>query len=233
MDLVDLSPLTDGEGDFDRFIDDLCQDLEFDYASYAAINPVNGMVQGYANYPAEWKLQYTKRGYHRIDPILRLASKSIAPVDWSRFERNDRFEAVFYSAHDFGITPRGLTVPVRGPYGDCGLLSVTRNCSVDEWLSLTRLRASALQLAAVHMHDAVMQSDVLSRVLRMPQLSSRELEILQWIAAGKSQTEIGDILTISHRTVEVHLRSAREKLNALTTAQTIGRAVALGLVLPG
>ncbi|WP_375264160.1 autoinducer binding domain-containing protein [Palleronia sp.] len=233
MDLIDLAPLTNGEGDFETFIDDLCQNLEFDYASYAAINPVTGLVQGYANYSPEWKLHYAKRGYHRIDPTLRLASKSIAPVDWARFERNDKFEAVFFSAHDFGITPRGLTVPVRGPYGDCGLLSVTRDCSQNEWQSLIRQQASALQLAAVHMHDAIMQSDILSRVLRRPQLSSREREILQWTAAGKSQSEIGDILTISHRTVEVHLRSAREKLGALTTAQTVGRAVGLGLVLPG
>ena len=63
-------------------------------------------------------------------------------------------------------------------------------------------------------------------------VEARETEILQWIAAGKSQQDIADILTISHRTVEVHLRSARTKLNALTTAQAIGRAIGLGLIYP-
>jgi DNA-binding CsgD family transcriptional regulator len=63
-------------------------------------------------------------------------------------------------------------------------------------------------------------------------LSNREREALQWIAAGKSQQDVGDILGISGRTVEVHLRSAREKLGALTTVQAVGRAIAFGLIYP-
>jgi DNA-binding CsgD family transcriptional regulator len=63
-------------------------------------------------------------------------------------------------------------------------------------------------------------------------LSTREKEVLQWTAAGKLQQEIGDILSISHRTVEIHLRSAREKLGALTTVQAVGRAIGMGLIHP-
>jgi DNA-binding CsgD family transcriptional regulator len=70
------------------------------------------------------------------------------------------------------------------------------------------------------------------RSLRFPALSTREKEILQWIAAGKSQQDVADILSISQRTVEVHLRSGREKLYALTTPQAVGRAIAMGLIYP-
>ena len=78
-----------------------------------------------------------------------------------------------------------------------------------------------------------MASGVLAKALYRPSLSSREVEILQWVAEGKSQQDIGDILSISHRTVEVHLRSGRDKLGALTTAQAVGRAISLGLIHPG
>jgi len=77
-----------------------------------------------------------------------------------------------------------------------------------------------------------MKSGMLPNYLANPSLSTREKEILQWVAAGKSQQDIGDILSISHRTVEVHLRSGREKLNALTTAQAVGRSISLGLIYP-
>ena len=77
-----------------------------------------------------------------------------------------------------------------------------------------------------------MGSDVLSRTLRHPNLSAREREALQWSAAGKSQADIADILSISQRTVEVHLGSARTKLHALTTAQAVGRGIALGIIHP-
>jgi DNA-binding CsgD family transcriptional regulator len=232
MDLIDLSTVPAADEARGEFLDQLCDELELDYASYAALSPVSGAVQGYANYPDEWKQFYMRRAFHLIDPTVSTSARSIAPVDWARFERDERFKAVFGPARDFGLFAQGMTVPVRGPYGDCGLLSVTRECSAPEWKSLKRHIVGNLQTAAVHFHDAVMRGDTLSRMLRAPQLSSREREILQWVAAGKSQQDIGDILTISHRTVEVHLRSAREKLGALTTAQAVGRAIRLGVVTP-
>lgn len=231
--LVDLSSVQNVPDNVDAWLNDLCDDLEFDYASYATTNPVTGDVQGYANYPDEWKLHYAKSGFHRFDPTLQKSTLSIAPVDWGRFEQDDKFKAVFRDAGDFGITERGITVPIRGPYGECGLLSVTRDCKQEKWEKLTAHVMGKLQMAAVHVHDNVMRSGVLAQSLFRPNLSSREHEILQWAAVGKSQQDIGVILAISHRTVEVHLRSGREKLGALTTTQAVGRAIGLGLILPG
>ena len=232
MDIIDLSTVERGEDNFLGFIDQLCQRLEVDHASYATTSPVTGAVQGYANYPDAWKMHYMRRNLQRVDPTIHTAALSIAPVDWSRFERNQKFDAVFHAASDFGLTPQGITVPIRGPYGDRGLLSVTRNCGAEEWALLKRKIMGDLQIAAVHLHDAVMQSDLISRVMRLPRLSAREKEVLQWSAAGKHQQDISDILSISPRTVEIHLRSAREKLGALTTAQAVGRAIGLGLIYP-
>ena len=232
MDVIDLGTVTPSENSFVSFLDQICERFELDYAAYAGTNPISGAVHGYVNYPDGWKNHYVENGLYRTDPTLHRASKSIAPVDWRRLDRDEHFRRVFRDAHDFGISDRGLTIPVRGPYGDTGLLSVTRNCTVAEWDNLTKNVLTELQSVAVHIHDTVMRSDVLSKALRYPALSTREREILQWVAAGKSQQDIGDILSISHRTVEVHLRSGREKLYALTTPQAVGRAIALGLIYP-
>ncbi len=232
MDLIDLGTVAHREHNFVGFLDQICERFELDHAAYAGTNPISGTIHGYVNYPEGWKNHYVKNGLYRNDPTLHRAGRSIAPVDWQRLNRDEQFHRVFRDAHDFGISDRGLTIPVRGPYGDTGLLSVTRNCTQPEWDSLIKRTLTELQSVAVHIHDAVMRSDVLSRVLRYPTLSTREREILQWVAAGKSQQDIGDILGISHRTVEVHLRSGREKLYALTTPQAIGRAISLGLIYP-
>jgi DNA-binding CsgD family transcriptional regulator len=232
MDIIDLSAAAKTSENYLGFLDQVCDRLELDFASYATTSPMTGAVQGYANYPDRWKMHYMQRNLHRVDPTIHKSALSIAPVDWSRFERDEKFKAVFFAAGDFGISPQGLTVPIRGPYGDRGLLSVTRTCSREEWDKLKRRVIGELQVAAVHLHDAVMRSDVISQALRQPKLSRREREILQWAAAGKSQTDIGDILGISHRTVEVHLRSAREKMGALSTVQAVGRAIGLGLIYP-
>lgn len=232
MELIDLGVEKRNEESFVTFLDQICNRFELDHAAYAGTNPVSGAIHGYVNYPDAWKRHYTENALHRVDPTLLMASRSIAPVDWRRLERSAGYDKVFRDARDFGITERGLTIPVRGPYGDIGMLSVTRDCSPVEWEKLSAHILTDLQSVVVHVHDTVMRSDALSRALRYPALSTREREILQWIAAGKSQQDVGDILGISHRTVEVHLRSGREKLYALTTPQAVGRAIMLGLIYP-
>jgi DNA-binding CsgD family transcriptional regulator len=56
-------------------------------------------------------------------------------------------------------------------------------------------------------------------------LTPREVEVLAWIARGKTEGEIAVILGISRRTVSEHTATARYKLNADTTAH----AVAIGI----
>ncbi|MDE3080716.1 MAG: LuxR family transcriptional regulator [Paracoccaceae bacterium] len=232
LNIIDLSTVPADAENFTSFLDQLCNQLDLDFASYAMVDPFHGSVHGYANYPDTWKQHYMQRGFQNIDPILHKASRSIAPVDWTRFERDDLFAKVFHEAVDFGITPQGLTVPIRGPFGEQGLLSVTRNCKQGEWEKVRRHMIGDLQHAAVHLHDSVMSSSTLARLLLRPQLSEREREILQWVAAGKQQQDIACILAISDRTVEVHLRSIRTKLGALTTPQAVGRAIGYGFISP-
>lgn len=232
MDLIDLGALERSETGFKAYIDSLCDQLDLDYASYCSINTVSDAVQGFANFPTGWIEHYMSKGMQNLDPTIGVSARSIAPVDWARFQGHSGFIDVFGAARDFGISDRGLTVPIRGPYGECGLLSVTRDTSEREWEKLKTNILTSLQTAAVTMHDSVMQSESLAVALRHPVLSEREREVLQWIAAGKSQMDVGDILTISSRTVEVHLRSVRAKLCALTTAQAVGRGISMGFIHP-
>jgi DNA-binding CsgD family transcriptional regulator len=232
MDIIDLSTVPGSPENFEDFIDQMCRRLGVEYGSYATMNPMTGAVQGYATYGLAWKQHYMSNKLHHVDPTLHRAALSIAPVDWSRFARDAKFHAVFRSADDFGISATGMTVPIRGPYGDRGLLSVTTTMPAADWQRLSRQIVGDLQIAAVHLHDAVMRAGLLVPPLARPSLSTREREVLQWVAAGKSQQDVGDILSISPRTVEVHLRSAREKLGALTTVQAVGRAIGLRLIYP-
>lgn len=233
MDLDDLE-ITDeaGPSAFTDYLHRLKERFGLDDVAYAGYNPVNGNRAGYMTYRSDWAEHYFRNRYFEIDPTLVEARRSIAPVDWTRLEKGPNFLKVFRDAADFGISSRGLTIPVRGPYGDVGGLSLSRNCSDREWDLLIPGIISQAQTVAVHLHDKVIHSDAMMKTLNAPALSSREREILQWTAAGKSQQDISDILSISQRTVEVHLRSARQKLCSLTTAQAVGRAVSHGLIQP-
>jgi transcriptional regulator EpsA len=58
-------------------------------------------------------------------------------------------------------------------------------------------------------------------------LSQREEEVLQWVALGKTNAEIGRILVISEFTIKNHLRNIFKKLNVSNRAQAVGRVTTL------
>jgi LuxR family maltose regulon positive regulatory protein len=61
-------------------------------------------------------------------------------------------------------------------------------------------------------------------------LSERELEVLAFIAAGKSNQEIADKLFVSTSTVKTHINNLYRKLDTRTRTQAVARARELGLL---
>ena len=59
-------------------------------------------------------------------------------------------------------------------------------------------------------------------------VTAREREVLTWLAAGKTDREIGDILGMSPRTVQKHLQHIYEKLGVETRTAAVMRALQLG-----
>jgi DNA-binding CsgD family transcriptional regulator len=61
-------------------------------------------------------------------------------------------------------------------------------------------------------------------------LSRRERECLQWAAAGKTDWEIGRILSLSDKTVNIYIERAKAKFGTNTRAQAIVLALRGGLI---
>jgi transcriptional regulator EpsA len=61
-------------------------------------------------------------------------------------------------------------------------------------------------------------------------LTTREIEILKWLYHGKSNIEIGLILTISPLTAKNHVQKILRKLNVLNRTQAVGKAIALRIL---
>lgn len=61
-------------------------------------------------------------------------------------------------------------------------------------------------------------------------LTNREIEILKLIANGYSNTQIGKLLEISHRTVDTHRTNIRNKLGVSNLAGMIKYALQSKLI---
>jgi DNA-binding NarL/FixJ family response regulator len=70
----------------------------------------------------------------------------------------------------------------------------------------------------------------LAESMAHPQLSGRELQVLHYIAIGKSNKEIGQVLYISENTVKGHVKSILAKLDAMGRTEAIAVALRRGLI---
>ena len=63
-------------------------------------------------------------------------------------------------------------------------------------------------------------------------LTPREIDVLRWLARGKSREETSVILGVSLETVKTHAKSILAKLEVQNTAAAVARAFELGLLRP-
>jgi DNA-binding response OmpR family regulator len=63
-------------------------------------------------------------------------------------------------------------------------------------------------------------------------LNDREVEILTWVARGKTSAEIAQIISLTKRTVDFHIDNARGKLGAATRTEAVIKATTGRLIEP-
>ena len=179
-------------------------------------------------YPASWIKQYLQNNYVDVDPVLREGFQRMLPFRWSELTISTDREMVFLQdALAHGVGPFGLSIPVIGKYGHRGVFSISFSRSEEEWEAFVTSGMPMLVEIANRIHQRVIR-EVFGE--DRPHLSAREIEVLRWTALGKDAGEIAAILDISFHTARGYLKSARHKLDCVTSAQAVSRAIELGLL---
>jgi DNA-binding CsgD family transcriptional regulator len=68
--------------------------------------------------------------------------------------------------------------------------------------------------------------------MRPNMLNDREIEMLTWVARGKTSAQIADMLGLAKRTIDFHIDNARLKLGATTRTQAVVKAATERLIKP-
>jgi DNA-binding response OmpR family regulator len=63
-------------------------------------------------------------------------------------------------------------------------------------------------------------------------LNDREVEVLTWVARGKTSAEIAQIVGLTKRTIDFHIDNARAKLGASTRTEAVIKAATGRLIEP-
>ena len=101
-----------------------------------------------------------------------------------------------------------------------------------ELVQAVRLVASGRQYVHPTLGAALLAPDAPAARLSGPggELSDRELEVLRMMALGLTNSEIGERLYVSVRTVETHRSHIHQKLNVRNRAELVRRAKEAGLL---
>jgi DNA-binding CsgD family transcriptional regulator len=210
------------------------QQMGLPYFAYAlTINaPSLKSKQHFINgYPQKWAERYVSRNYFEVDPMVRHAASSNLPAIWSdpRFHKEPTAE-FWEEARAVGLHA-GMSFAVHEQPGVTGIFSLARDQALDlQGIELAALIGRAHMFACL-IHHAVVRME-LPKLLpgQCGELTARERECLKWAADGKTCREIGEILSITERTVVFHVNNVVQKLNAVNKTQAIVRAVALKLL---
>jgi LuxR family quorum sensing-dependent transcriptional regulator len=181
----------------------------------------------FQDWPATWTALYQKRNFHQVDFGVAEARRRIAPFTWADVRGNRVMSAaeedLWRTVTQWGWTD-GFSVPIHGPGGYLGLVTMAGK------RPLLRHERDRLHLMALHLHDRCQEMAGLAMVATPPaELTPRELECLRWVAAGKTDPEIGALVALSRATVKDHVDAARRKLGARTRPQAVVRLVLAGL----
>jgi LuxR family transcriptional regulator, activator of conjugal transfer of Ti plasmids len=179
-------------------------------------------------YPTEWVYRYASKRYHEIDPVVVQARGGMLPFLWDGvspgLDASREQRTMFGEASEFGIRC-GITVPIHDTQGELAALSFASDGKPEEIRREIEAHRNLLHLASIYLHVYAREKLGGATAFSHPHLSPREIACLQWVVRGKSTWDIGEILSISRRTVVFHLENAKRKLSAVTLPQAVATAL--------
>lgn len=189
-------------------------------------DPIDGILLN--TRPIKYVEHYIAENYVEKDPVILELNRAIRPFSWSDVRARGNLPqeqlSIIDEARDFQIHD-GLIVPI---VTDGASLSIVSPCGLAPDLSM-RAR-SAVELIAISGHQALKRAIMIAgeQEPRSQILTKREREVLKWIAIGKTDGEIGDILSISTTTVHSHVEAAKRKLGCYKRVVAVVQALMNG-----
>lgn len=185
----------------------------------------------HSSFPDDWVEHYIEENYIEIDPIQIYGRTSKKPFKWFELPEmmNMSDESLRYLKHLYNAGFKdGTMIPIFGPAGEVGTMGLSKK---DGKIDLSPEEERSLQMICFHLHNMYTELNQQGHA-KLPQLSARERDVLQWAAKGKSNTVIGDIIGISEHTVDTYMRRCYQKLGTSNRISTVVKAISLGLIIP-
>ena len=179
------------------------------------------------SWPAELLALYDQEGLMVNSPVLRRLRTSVLPFfhDTSKgWVRDDGKSTMVAGLFERFKMMRCAYFPVHEASGARGAVSFAGD---RDPYTIQEMRE--LSYIAIHVFDRLAEIRNLDNRLT-DTLTDREIDCLNWTAAGKTSAEIADILGLSEHTVNHYLNRATKKLDTVNRTQAVAKALRIGLI---
>ena len=186
-------------------------------------NALSIRTDGFAE---EWVNTYFERKLWQIDPIPQTALSRSLPFCWSELPDLCQLtpaEQAFLEELQSYVPGDGVAVQVFGPNGRNGYFGLG---VIDDCDAKTRRDLRVVQWACQLTHHRYCELEG----FHAAPLSRREQEVLSWVARGKSNSSIADILSISSYTVDAYMRRIYQKLGVNDRVSAAIQGLGSGLI---
>ncbi|GHH05987.1 helix-turn-helix transcriptional regulator [Pseudodonghicola xiamenensis] len=165
---------------------------------------------------------YMRDGWANRDPLLHNAVTASSSFLWCADDWNAKGFHEYAEYLDISGLSGGATIPLNRPTGQFGamtLLAVDQKPLTDDALQATQILAHMAMARASALTERIATSGGVLRRIRL--LSKHQLEILRWVARGKTNREIAIILGSTRRTIDYHMQQILNKLEVSSRAQAV------------
>ena len=178
----------------------------------------------FGNLPDEWATRYFRHNYLEQDPTIHHLRQSDRTLSWNKLRRQSSL--VMNEAAEFQLQS-GITIPMISLSGvKLGMsFAGTRISQSPECMVFCQFISAIATARAFEL----MHSDS-KKEQQQTKLTTADYNCLRWAAEGKTNWDIGKILSISERTVEKHMRNCFLKTNTLNRAQLVANSLRSGLL---
>ena len=183
---------------------------------------------GVSNFPQEHTNRWFDDNLIMHDPVTQYATRARNAFTWDVARKfGSKFgQRLMNEARDLSLD-NGLGVPVVIPKMPIGLVTMSHD---DPDLSAADMLN--VELASIHAYTRFLDLIKAEPQHKKATLTYRETEVLHYVAAGRTNFQIGCALCISEETVRVHTKNIMRKLNAANRAHSVTIAMNDGSIMP-
>jgi DNA-binding CsgD family transcriptional regulator len=183
----------------------------------------------FVHWPQDWLDFYTKNDGFAQDTLPIEARRRVAPFLWSEI-RQGRLTPAQRALCETGWAygwREVFAVPIHGPGNLQGLVTIATR----QERSFAPAERGVLEAMARAIWERCRTSDGFGVGSQGPlRLSAREIECLQWAAAGKSDADIAVLVGISAATAHFHIEQAKKRLGVRTRVEAVAVGVLHGVI---